>query len=712
MRTTSVSQGRGRVTRLRFAILSVFCSLLAVALGVTSTYTYVGIGKIIDESSRDNINKTQKTIIDQISSYFGPVFRVTQIGAWFALKVPGNPLDNPSLHSFMMGALVFIPQSSYIYMADTQGNFFGLFSVGHTRVTHGDPNKPLPHGAKIVLERSRANDPYRLLTYMDDHGRVLWEERVPFKNGPYDPRTRPWYKKAKSQMKAIWSEPYQNWDDNELALTATSPLINPQGQFIGVMGADIPLRKVSGVLAKQKASRSGINFLINSQGGLLGYPVAEKVFQSNGISSILTVDEASVRKAYDEYQQKRQPQFVFKLDGLEYLAYFSPFPKTINNNWVLGMVAPSEDFTGPVKRVNQEVFYISVGILFLAIFLLIIFSHRISYPIEVLAEQMRRLKDLDIVTEPLPESHLQEISQMEEAMKLVKEGLSSFSKYVPKELVLSLIQTGSHKNLGGEVKKLTIFFSDIESFTSISEKLPSDQLMTYISCYFNELSGIILAEKGTIDKFIGDSIMAFWGAPKEDSQQVLHGCRAALRCHQAAQEDPHFFGPQRPSFKTRFGLHHAEVIVGNVGSSDRMNYTIFGDGVNVASRLEGINKIYGTHILVTQDVVNETKDHFLFRIVDKVAFQGRQMGSLIFELVQEKSNSGQDTETEKWVHLSGEAFEAYQNAQFEEALGLYEKVNSLRAGKDPVAAVFMDRCQLYHKTPPPNWDGVFRAQSK
>lgn len=704
---------RGK-TRLRVAILTVFCTLLALALGVTITYSYIGMGKIIEDYSRDSVIKTQQSIVDQVTSYFGPVFRVGQIGAWVTLKVPTKPTANKSLEAFMVGAILFIQQATYIYVADEDGDFLGVFALGHKRISMTDPNKPLPHGAKVIVERLKVGHPWRSLMYLDEQGRVLFKETVPltfFNQDVYDPRKRPWYQMAQKTRRALWTEPFQNWEESQLSLTASTPMMSPQNTFLGVIGADIPIRKLSEVLARQKASRSGLNFLINDKGDLLGYSLMDRLLDQKSLGSIRDVNEPFVKHAYELYKKNQQPQFSFSHGGISYLAYFLNFPKIINENWVLGMVAPTDDFVGPVNRMHREVAYISLAILLLGVFLLVIFSQGISYPIEVLADHMRRLKDLEITRDPLPKTRLQEIAQMEEAMDLVKEGLSSFSKYVPKDLVLDLIQSGSSLNLGGEQKRLTIFFSDIKNFTGLAESMPPNELMTQVSGYFSELSRIILSERGTIDKFIGDSIMAFWGAPKADPDQIIHGCRAMLRCYQISLTKA-YQQSKYGMFQTRFGLHDAQVTVGNVGSSDRMNYTIFGDGVNVASRLEGANKLYGTHCLVSHSVYERAKEVFLFRPVDCVALAGRQEGMMVYELMEEKSDSQTFHDLNAMARLTSQAFDAYQDKNFSKALDLYQKVQDHQKGKDPLASIFIQRCQALSQHPPSSWDGVFRYSKK
>ncbi len=216
----------------------------------------------------------------------------------------------------------------------------------------------------------------------------------------------------------------------------------------------------------------------------------------------------------------------------------------------------------------------------------------------------------------------------------MKGGLASFGRYVPTELVRQLIATGREAKLGGEKTRLAIMFTDIIGFTTLSETLTAEELMLQLSAYLDRMTRIIEQEQGTVDKYIGDGIMAFWGAPLEVENPALLACRAALGCSKAeADLNRQWQVEDKPAMPTCFGIHFGETIVGNVGSSRRMNYSIFGDNVNLASRLEGINRIYGTKIIVSQSVYEAVDKQMICRPLDIVAVKGKKKSIAIHELL-------------------------------------------------------------------------------
>jgi adenylate cyclase len=204
---------------------------------------------------------------------------------------------------------------------------------------------------------------------------------------------------------------------------------------------------------------------------------------------------------------------------------------------------------------------------------------------------------------------------------------------VPKRLVQQLIETGTPLGLGGVRREVTILFTDVTDFTAITERANPERVMFYTSTYFGVLSEAIMATRGTIDKFIGDAVMAIWNAPAEDPEHVLNGCTAILACQAATKElNLTFQREQWPAYRTRFGMHVGNVVVGNIGSADRMNYTVLGASVNLAARLEALNKTYGTTALVSAQIKERAEAHFLFRSVDRISPKGFEEKFPIFEL--------------------------------------------------------------------------------
>jgi adenylate cyclase len=202
-------------------------------------------------------------------------------------------------------------------------------------------------------------------------------------------------------------------------------------------------------------------------------------------------------------------------------------------------------------------------------------------------------------------------------------------------------------------------FSDITEFTAISETIPIEKLMESLSAYFNTLSKVIIDAHGTIDKFIGDSVMAFWGAPQPVVDPVKWACLAALQAQRFCNIEAEERG--LPLWKTRFGLHLGEVIVGNIGTSERMNYTVIGDVVNTASRLTGLNKQYQTSIIISQEMQKQIDGEFITRPLDFVAVKGKKNKLNIYELVG--TSKGPLAATDRQLQLCGAFTQAYEKLQ-------------------------------------------------
>jgi adenylate cyclase len=249
-------------------------------------------------------------------------------------------------------------------------------------------------------------------------------------------------------------------------------------------------------------------------------------------------------------------------------------------------------------------------------------------------------------------------------------------------------------------------FTDVEGFTSLSEKLTPNQLAVALGRYFEAMARAVHANQGVIDKYIGDAVMALWNVPSKLADHPRHACAAALAC---IKETEKLFASEAwkglPPLHTRFGLHTAEVMVGHFGAPDRLNYTALGDGVNLASRLEGINKAYGTTLIASQAVYEVAREAFTFRLLDLVAVKGKAQAVRIYELVGEPEEARARGQT---VRTYEEAFEKYLARDFQGAL---DRLVTLKG--DPPSATLTERCQAFLKSPPPaDWNGVYVAKSK
>lgn len=285
----------------------------------------------------------------------------------------------------------------------------------------------------------------------------------------------------------------------------------------------------------------------------------------------------------------------------------------------------------------------------------------------------------------------------------------AFSRYVSDSLVEIITSYPERLRLGGEEVEVTVLFSDLAGFTSISEHLSPENLIHLLNEYFTTMTEVILNCRGTVDKYIGDAIMAFWGAPIPSSRHALNACLAALAMQEALQPlQDGWRARGLPCLTARLGFHTGKAIVGNVGSRDRFNYTVMGDAVNLASRLEGVNKIYGTSILVSEFTYQLAAVEFVFRELDQVQVKGRSQPVTIYELLARR----EDNIRFPWLHTFAAALQDYRQRQWDRAERLFQGVLAQRPQDQPTLC-FLRRLQRYRQDPPPpDWQGVYILESK
>jgi adenylate cyclase len=286
-----------------------------------------------------------------------------------------------------------------------------------------------------------------------------------------------------------------------------------------------------------------------------------------------------------------------------------------------------------------------------------------------------------------------------------------FGQYMSETVINHLLEHPEKLQLGGERRRVTLFFSDLAGFTTISERLSPETVVALLNDYLSRMTGIILNEAGTVDKFEGDAIMAFWGAPLDQPDQAQKACRAALRQQAALAElNQRFAGQDLPPLTMRIGLHTGDAIVGNLGSEKRFDYTVIGDTVNLASRLEGLNKFYGSQVMASEVTVAACAGAVEFRELDLVAVKGKEQAVRVFEVL---GLAGElDPEIIQRRRDFGEALALYRQGRFAEAQAGFEALLT-KNPEDGPARTFVARCRHFQEAPPPaDWDAVFRPEAK
>lgn len=286
----------------------------------------------------------------------------------------------------------------------------------------------------------------------------------------------------------------------------------------------------------------------------------------------------------------------------------------------------------------------------------------------------------------------------------------TFSKYVSPQIVSEILQDPKNLELGGRKENITVFFSDVRGFTTLSETLDPRELSDLLNSYLTPMTEIVFKNQGTLDKYIGDAVMAFFGAPIRSKNHAEHACRAALEQLEKLKELQETYRKKDlPVIDIGIGLNSGEASVGNMGSETVRNYTVMGDTVNLASRLEGITKEYGVRTVISETTYDAVKDKFICRLLDQVRVKGKLQPVKIYELLGEGKISPEFEEMrrrfEDGIHL-------YQARRFQDAIAAFEKALAANPN-DRTSSIYIDRCREYVENPPPEgWDGVYVMTKK
>ncbi|MFH1488577.1 MAG: adenylate/guanylate cyclase domain-containing protein [Pseudomonadota bacterium] len=289
---------------------------------------------------------------------------------------------------------------------------------------------------------------------------------------------------------------------------------------------------------------------------------------------------------------------------------------------------------------------------------------------------------------------------------------NAFQMYLSPDFVNILLKKPDMLFLGGVEKDLTVLFSDLQGFTSLSEGMAPTELVALLNEYLDGMTRILLAHGGTLDKYEGDAIMAFWGAPLDQEDHAGRAVSAALEMSRFSDSlSLKFQQTGRPGIKTRIGLNTGRAVVGNIGSERRFNYTLIGDEVNLASRLEGANKHYGTFLMISQSTFEKVKTEFLTRELDLLRVKGKERPVKVYEVIGFKGD-GINGSPAKMLDLYSQGLSAYGERSWSKALGLFQDALS-NLPEDGPSLTYLERCRHFMENPPgEDWDGVFTLKTK
>ena len=523
----------------------------------------------------------------------------------------------------------------------------------------------------------------------------------------YDPRQRPFYEAAVVARTNVWTETYQFWHGNERGafpgVTYATPLYGANGKLLGVLNADFELDALCRFLEDLHAGLGGYVFVVERRHDrtlrLIAHPDPKMLVDvTNGQISPATMKDRTAAAFVQVVLTDKQQQeilvaghsIIFTAEGKKYFGSAHNLDGNDLPRWTVAVVIPVDSVMADVYRNDLRAAAAALVCLGLAALVALRLARRVAEPLRLLTREAEAIGRLELEVKPETHSRVTEIDQLSKSIVATKTNLRSFQKFVPADIVRELVQTAAEAELGGRCATLTLFFSDIANFTALSEKMSPEALVSHIGEYLGGMTNVIHAGGGTVDKFIGDGVMAFWGAPQANPDHARDACLAAL-AYQRALVDLRDRWRQAgaPELHARIGLHTGPVIVGNIGSTDRLNYTAIGDSVNLTSRIEGLNKFYGTKILVSATCLEAAGKTVLARPVDKVSVKGRSESIVVYELLG--LAVGADELIHRVADLTGEAFAAYLRKDFSVAREKYQALIGLRSD-DSVAVLMEKRC--------------------
>ena len=322
------------------------------------------------------------------------------------------------------------------------------------------------------------------------------------------------------------------------------------------------------------------------------------------------------------------------MDTITFFACGS-FPRRDKFSGFALLLAAEDDFAQNVRtlQIRGIIIALIAGVCFVpAVW---IFGSRMSASLKRITAQASRLRTLATPDDAPVTSSVAEIDELGRTMAIAQRSIWSFARFVPKDIVKGIMDGSISTELGGVRQEVTILFTDVTNFTGIAEAADPDSLMRQTSRHLAALTEAFHAEGGTVDKFIGDSVMVFWNAPHPQDDHVERACRAALSAKAANDAlNIQFEAQGLPPFAVRFGIHSGDAVVGNVGSAERMNYTVLGNSVNLAARLEGLNKEYQTTILVSEAIHERAEHCFRFKAIAPVIAKGMTTETRVYELIE------------------------------------------------------------------------------
>jgi adenylate cyclase len=555
--------------------------------------------------------------------------------------------DGGAKQRFLIEALRNVPDATSIYTGYPDGSYLQVINTSRRDIRQ---TLAAPDGTAFAIRTiaMRTGDqPLSTLRFLDAGANPISERDID--SAAFDPRQRPWYQAVVQNGAPVSVGPYIAGTLSVPTLTIAAPMRDDPHVVVGI---NIHLQTVSRLLDARQISPRARAYIIDANGDLVAHSdptVMDRIIAlwarnagslgatANGFDTSLDMVE----------RLRADPTFAdgglarIELDGEIQLVQLAPV--TVSGLFAgstAAIIVPMQDLVAQADRLLIHNLLIAAGFVLAGVAAAVLLSRIVSRSLNRLAEEARRIGDLDIGEKPTSHSFITEINTLAAALAASRHAIGQFALYVPREVVRRIVDPRSRAVVKAKRQDVTVLFTDIRDFTTISEQHSPEDVVDTLSAYFEQLNTIAESHGGTVVQYLGDSIFVMWNAPVEDEKHAENGCCCALAMKTAIDAlNAQNASDGRPELITRYGLHTGPAVVGSFGALSRQQYTAMGDTINVASRLEGLNKEFDTTILVSAAIRDAVGTRFEMRPLGLVKVKGRAEKVDIWELVGDGGNA-------------------------------------------------------------------------
>jgi adenylate cyclase len=713
---------RGRFS-LRITILTMMLFVLAALAAGLLALGHWASRDVLVTAARDHMATVESLVVERLETTFGQARIHVPLLASLPVLREAPRSDSHPAEPLLRTLMESTPGFHHLFVHYPDGTFLRLIDMEDATPAERTALRAPPKTQRVVQIRFRDRDGFHwtLWRYEDRKGATidaLLEEGV--KEGGAPPA---WTEGVLAAKGPVELGPRRAAPSGQPVLTLAAPLTDTPGAVVGV---DIALTRLSAFLADHKPTPRSRLVMLDRRGAitasqdgatldrLWGEGAANDPVPQVRLAQLNDPVLEALRSHLLEADHAREVDL--SLEDEAWIARLMPLAQGIGGErWIL-LATPIPEVVGPLLPVLRLGGWYTLAVILGAIPLVILAAALVATPLRRLTRAAEAFRALDLATPLGVRSRITEVDRLATTLESMRAGVETFTHYVPRTLVERAIASGRGAERGGDRREATLLFSDVEGFTSLADGRDPERTMADASAYFEVLGQAIQAGGGVIDKFIGDGVMAFWNAPEANPNHARDACR----CVREARRMVTAWNMRRvhrgqPPFPTRFGLHTGPVVVGNLGTHDRLNYTAVGATVNLASRLEGLNKVYGSSILVgdaTRRAAEAGDPSLLFRTVDLVVPKGARAALEVHDLIDPEGEAMGGDDLRAYLRDWEAAVVLYRDGNGAEALAAFHDL-AHRRPRDRVADLYLARLATWGADRPPRgWSATFHATDK